>query len=42
MIKQSRGDMLAIQVSEYGGPEVLKIKDIQIGRPGAGQALVRI
>lgn len=34
--------MKAIQVAQFGGPEVLKIKDVQIGKPGAGQALVRI
>lgn len=34
--------MKAIQISEPGGPEVLKLKDVQIGKPGVGQALVRI
>lgn len=34
--------MKAIQISQYGGPEVLKIKEIPIGKPGHGQALIRI
>ncbi|MBN9377521.1 MAG: NADPH:quinone reductase [Chlamydiales bacterium 38-26] len=34
--------MKAIQVHQYGGPEVLQIKDVALGRPGAGQALVKI
>jgi NADPH:quinone reductase len=34
--------MKAIQISQYGGPEVLKIQDVQIGKPGNGQALIRI
>jgi NADPH:quinone reductase len=32
----------AIQISEYGGPEVLKIREVQIGKPSSGQALIRI
>jgi NADPH:quinone reductase len=32
----------AIVVEQFGGPEVLKPKEIEIGSPGAGQALVRI
>jgi len=35
-------NMKAIQVSEYGGPEVLKIQEVPIGKPGEGQALIRI
>src|SRR5438046_3127653 len=34
--------MKAIQVSQYGGPEVLKIAEAQIGKPSEGQALIRI
>lgn len=34
--------MKAIQISQYGGPEVLKIQETQIGKPGKGQALIRI
>lgn len=34
--------MKAIQISRYGGPEVLGIKNIQIDKPRKGQALVRI
>ncbi len=34
--------MKAIQMSQYGGPEVLKISDVQIGKPGPGQALLRL
>lgn len=34
--------MKAIQISQYGGPEVLKIGNIQIEKPGKGQALIRM
>jgi NADPH2:quinone reductase len=34
--------MKAIQVHEFGGPEVLKLEEIATPRPGAGQVLVRI
>lgn len=34
--------MKAIQMSKQGGPEVLDYKDIEIAKPGKGQALVRI
>jgi len=34
--------MKAIQMSQYGGPEVLKIQKVPIGEPGPGQALIRI
>lgn len=31
----------AIVVREHGGPEVLKLEDVDPGRPGPGQALIR-
>jgi NADPH:quinone reductase len=34
--------MRAIQISQFGGPEVLKIAQVEIKRPDKGQALVRI
>lgn len=34
--------MKAIVVTQYGGPEVLKLQDVEIGRPGKGQVLVRL
>lgn len=34
--------MKAIQISQYGEAEVLKIKELQIGKPGPGQALINI
>jgi NADPH:quinone reductase len=34
--------MKAIVVHEFGGPEVLKLEDVPISRPQAGQVLVRI
>jgi len=34
--------MKAVQISQYGGPETLKVHDIQIAKPGKDQALVRI
>jgi len=32
----------AIQIEQVGGPAVLELKDVAIGQPGPGQALVRI
>ncbi|HET7426318.1 MAG TPA: quinone oxidoreductase [Gemmatimonadales bacterium] len=34
--------MKVVRVSRYGGPEVLQVEDIDIPRPGPGQALVRV
>src|SRR5579872_516994 len=34
--------MKAIQILQYGGPEVLKMHEVQIGKPGSGQALIRV
>ena len=34
--------MHAVQVAEYGGPEVLAYRDIPVPEPGIGQVLVRI
>lgn len=34
--------MKAIRVSEFGGPEVLKIQETPDAKPGAGQVLVRV
>ena len=34
--------MKAIQVSEYGGPEVLKLTEADIAKPAAGQVLIRM
>lgn len=34
--------MKAIEIYQYGGPEVLKIKDTSIGSPSKGQALIRV
>jgi NADPH:quinone reductase len=34
--------MKAIQVHEFGGPEVLKLEEIPTPKPGTGQVLVRI
>lgn len=34
--------MKAIQISHYGGPEVLKIQETQIGKPSNGQALIQV
>ncbi len=32
----------AIQVTQYGGPEVLKLQETKVEKPGSGQALVRV
>lgn len=34
--------MKAIQITQYGGPEVLKIHEVPIGKPGNGEALIRL
>jgi NADPH2:quinone reductase len=34
--------MKAIQMTEYGGPGVLQLREVAIGAPGEGQALVRL
>src|SRR5258708_1574173 len=34
--------MKAIQVHEFGGPEVMKVEDIADPKPGSGQVLVRV
>src|SRR5215213_1041464 len=34
--------MKAIRVHEFGGPEVLKLEDVEEPRPAAGQVLVRV
>ena len=34
--------MKAIRVSEFGGPEVLKLQDVPDPRPDSGQVLVRV
>lgn len=34
--------MKAIQMSEYGAPDVLKVKDVKIEKPKKGQALIRM
>ena len=31
----------AIRFSEYGGPEVLRLEDIEVGEPGPGEARIR-
>jgi len=34
--------MKAIRVQQFGGPEVLKIEEVPVPEPGAGQVLVRV
>lgn len=34
--------MKAVQIFQYGGPDVLKIQNIPVEKPGRGQALIRI
>ena len=31
----------AIQIEQYGGPEQLKLVDVQVGEPGPGQIRIR-
>jgi NADPH2:quinone reductase len=34
--------MRAVEISEYGGPEVLRVVDVPIPEPGVGEILVRV
>lgn len=34
--------MKAVTIHEYGGPEVLKVEEVDIQKPGKGQALIRL
>jgi NADPH2:quinone reductase len=34
--------MRAIEISQPGGPEVLRISDLPMPEPGAGQVLVKV
>lgn len=34
--------MKAVKISQYGGPDVLKVEEAEIGQPAKGQALVQI
>ena len=31
----------AVRIHEYGGPEVLKFEQVEVGKPGAGEVLIR-
>ena len=33
--------MKSIQIQKFGGPEVLEIKDIEIGKPGPKEVLIK-
>lgn len=33
--------VLAVRIHETGGPEVMKLEEVEVGSPGAGEALVR-
>jgi NADPH:quinone reductase len=39
---QWEATMKAIRVHEFGGPEVLRLEDVEEPRPGAGQVVVRV
>jgi NADPH:quinone reductase-like Zn-dependent oxidoreductase len=36
------GDMKRIQYHEYGGPEVMRLEEVEPARPGRGEVLVRV
>src|SRR4051812_26126351 len=38
----SAASMRAIQIEEFGGPEVLRLKDVPVPEPGPGEVLVRV
>ena len=33
--------MKKIQIEKFGGPEVLEVKDIEIGKPGPKEVLIK-
>src|SRR5438132_10826014 len=39
---KKEGQMKAVRVSEFGGPEVLKVQDVPDPRPDSGQVLIRV
>jgi NADPH:quinone reductase len=41
-LQKAEAEMKAIQVHEFGGPEVLKLEEIPTPQPTAGQILVRV
>ncbi len=42
MSEISLGTMRAVQISDYGGPEMLRITEVPIPQPGDGQVLIRV
>jgi NADPH2:quinone reductase len=34
--------MRAIQIEEFGGPEVLQLADVPVPEPGEGEVLIRV
>src|SRR5919108_5069319 len=34
--------MRAVQIEEFGGPEVLRVADVPVPAPGDGQVLIRV
>lgn len=40
--QEDGGIMKAIEMTQVGGPEVLKLKDVPTPKPGKGQALIRV
>ena len=34
--------MKTIKIEKFGGPEVLEVKDIEIGKPGPKEVLIKI
>jgi Zn-dependent alcohol dehydrogenase len=42
MSTNQRVSMKAVQVSEFGGPSVLKVQDIPVPTPAKGQVLVKV
>ena len=34
--------MKSIKIEKFGGPEVLEIQDIEIGKPGPKEVLIKI
>jgi NADPH:quinone reductase len=34
--------MRAVRIHEHGGPEAMRVEDVPVSRPGAGEALVRL
>jgi hypothetical protein len=41
-VKKRKGTMRRIQYHRYGGPELMRLEEVELASPGKGQVLVRV